>query len=141
MWKHFIEEMEKTVNDYLYSVCKGNQYGKYFLNTFRNGYDFLFAIADITAPWEKRDGVFLKDIEIIRASLKNNLQTGFHTPTTDIDFPFHIMVAKTEHIPMSVSRFVSRVRITSVFKTIHLEYLADKSINDVEDIKNIVKFI
>jgi hypothetical protein len=51
------------------------------------------------------------------------------------------MVAKTEHIPMSVSRFVSRVRITSVFKTIHLEYLADKSINDVEDIKNLVKFI
>ena len=141
MWRHFIDQMEKTVSDYLYSTCKGNQYGKYFLNTFQNGYDFLFSIADITAPWEKRDGVYLKDIEKIRTSLKNNPQTGFHTPTTDIDFPFQIMVAKTEHIPMTISRFVSRVHITSVFKTIHLEYLADKTIKTTEDIKILIKSI
>tara|TARA_Y100000031_G_C8064395_1_gene312146 strand:+ start:152 stop:553 length:402 start_codon:yes stop_codon:yes gene_type:complete len=133
--------MEKTVSDYLFSTCKGNQYGKYFLNTFRNGYDFFFSIADITAPWERRDGVYLKDIEKIRNVLKKNPQTGFHTPTTDIDFPFQLMVAKTEHIPMTISRFVSRVHITSVFKTIHLEYLADKTIRNIEDIKDLVKSI
>ena len=81
------------------------------------------------------------NIEKIRTALKSNPQTGFHTPTTDIDFPFQIMVAKTEHIPMMISRFVSRIQITSIFKTIHLEYLADKTIRTTEDIKNLVKSI
>ena len=111
------------------------------MNTFQNGYDFLFTIADITAPWERRDEIYLKDIEKIRTSLKNNSRAGFHTPTTDIDFPFQIMVAKTEHIPMTISKLVSRVHITSVFKTIHLEYLADKIIKTTEDIKNLIKSI
>ena len=141
MWKHYIEQMQKTINDYLYKACKGNLYGKYFLSTFQQGYDFLFELADITAPWEKRKSVLLKDIEKVRERLKNDKNTGLHTPTTDIDFPFQVMAAKTEHIPIAISTFVSRVNISSIFKTIHLEYLADKSIKNIDDIKSLVKSI
>jgi len=141
IWKHFIEKMQKTISDYLYTVCKGNKYGQYFLNSFSHGYNFLFDIADITAPWEKRKGIYLKDIEAVRLSLKNDSQTGYHTPTTDIDFPFQIMAAKTLHIPITITSFIKRVQITSIFKTIHLEYLANKSINDIDDIKKLVESI
>jgi hypothetical protein len=141
MWKHYIEQMKKNLNDFLYSVCKGNKYGKMFLNTFQNGYDFLFNLADIIAPWEKRGSIYLKDIESVRSSLKTSQKSGFQTPTTDIDFPFQLMVAKTEHIPITISAFVSCVNISSIFKIIHLEYLVDKSIRGIDDIKKLVKSI
>ena len=56
---------------------------------------------------------------------------------TELDFPFSLLVFKTMHIPMVLHQYQSQLQINSRFKTIHLEYLIDRDINTIEDIRKL----
>ena len=97
------------------------------------------AHADITAPWEFKKRPLLKDIQTTRKSLNENHQTLFTLKPTDIDFPFNVISLKTGRVPLVLHQFQSQVQIHSVFKTIHLEYLADTEIESLEDIRRLTE--
>jgi hypothetical protein len=48
------------------------------------------------------------------------------------------MTVKTRHVPITLKEYVSNIQISSIFKIIHLEYLADKKINSIDDIKELI---
>jgi hypothetical protein len=102
------------------------KYGQNFVDFFRQGYEHMEAHADITAPWEFKKRPLLKDIQTTRKSLNENHQTLFKLKPTDIDF-------------LVLHHFQSQVQIHSVFKTIHLEYLADTEIESLEDIRRLTE--
>jgi len=57
---------------------------------------------------------------------------------SDQNFPLEYLVLKTAHFPLNLSEFISQVQIHTIFKTIHLEYLADKTIESISDIKKLI---
>ncbi len=139
LWKHYLDQVKKSINDYIYSELGHGNYGQYFLAHFREGYDFFRSIADITAPWEFRDKLLLKDIDAKRKTIADKHQTVFTLKPTEVDYPFEILVLKTHHIPLVLHDYIAQVQISAIFKTIHLEYLADKSIESIDDIKELIK--
>ena len=115
----------------------GGAYGKYFLEHFSRGYEFIESLSDITAPWEFRKKLLLKDIQECRKNMNLNNTTLSSLKHTELDFPFSLMVFKTMHIPMVLHQYQSQLQIHSRFKTIHLEYLIDRDINTIEDIRKL----
>ena len=61
--------------------------------------------------------------------MKNNLPFASLKPT-EVTYPFDLLIYKTNHIPISLKDFVENIQISSIFKSIHLEYLADKKITE-----------
>ena len=103
------------------------------------GYELIQAVTDITAPWDFKDNILLKDIEAERKSLVEKGTTIQSLKPTEIDFPFQLIVLKTIHIPMVLHQFLHQIQILSVFKSIHLDYLADREINTIEDIRRLIE--
>ncbi len=139
LWKHFLDSMKKTINDYVYKEFSHGEYGKMFLNHFDEGYDYFKQIADITSPWEFHDRLMLKDIGNLRDTYEKQNETVYSLKPTEVDYPFQYLVTKTMHIPMILHGFIDQIQVSSIFKTIHLEYLQDKSIQSIEDIQNLIK--
>jgi hypothetical protein len=108
------------------------------MDQFLQGYNYLKANAEDTAPWEFQDKLTIKDIEQKRMDLKESHSTLAHLKATEIDYPFSLITTKTSHIPLSLKAYVSNIQISSIFKIIHLEYLADKSVSSIEDIKKLI---
>ena len=81
--------------------------------------------------------LLLKDIQESRKQMKLNNTTLSSLKHTELDFPFSLMVFKTMHIPMVLHKYQSHLQIHSRFKTIHLEYLIDRDINTIEDIRKL----
>ncbi len=115
------------------------KYGQAFAEFFKQGYEHMEAHADITAPWEFTKRPLLKDIEESRKSLNEQHKTLFTLKPTEIDFPFQVITLKTGRVPLVLNQFQSQVQIHSVFKTIHLEYLADTQIESLEDIRRLTE--
>ncbi|NQV37320.1 MAG: hypothetical protein HQ509_04835 [Candidatus Marinimicrobia bacterium] len=139
LWKHFLESMKKSINDYVYKELSHGEYGKMFLTHFDEGYTYFKQIADITAPWEFHNRLTLKDISEARNIINQKHETVYSLKSTDIDYPFHYVVSKTLHVPMVLHEYVEQIQISAIFKTIHLEYLQDKTINSIEDIQELVR--
>lgn len=138
-WKKTLAQIQDDIQSYLSSTMGKGKYGQNFVDFFRQGYEHMEAHADITAPWEFKKRPLLKDIQTTRKSLNENHQTLFTLKPTDIDFPFNVISLKTGRVPLVLHQFQSQVQIHSVFKTIHLEYLADTEIESLEDIRRLTE--
>ena len=136
-WKQYLTMKKEQINEHLNKEFSGGVYGKHFLEHFSQGYEFIESVADITAPWEYRKKLLLKDIQECRKQMLNNKTTLANLRPTELDFPFSLMVFKTMHIPMVLHNYQSQIQIHSRFKTIHLEYLIDRDINTIEDIRKL----
>ena len=141
LWKHYLEKMDKTIKETLYSELGHGAYNKYFISHFREGYDYLKSIADVVTPWEFKDKIILKDIENRRNVLQSEHTTMASLKATEVTFPFDLIVQKTNHIPLLLKDYIDNIKINSIFKSIHLEYLVDKNITTIEDIKLLVKSV
>ena len=141
MWKLYLEKMNKTIKDGLYSELGHGKYSNYFLDHFKEGYDYIKSIAGVVAPWEFDDEVDIKKIQFRRSELYENQQTISSLKPTEVSYPFDLLIFKTNHIPISLKDYVENIQITSIFKSIHLEYLADKKITSIDDIKQLVKTV
>lgn len=138
-WKKVLANHRQELIDTLTSSLDKGKYGQHYLHHLQEGYDHFHSLADITAPWEFRDHLLLKDIDAVRKLLVETGTTLHTLKPTEIDFPFIALVLKTNHIPTVLYQFLSQVQIHSVFKSIHLEYLSDREINTIEDIQNLTK--
>ena len=139
MWKHYLEKMNKSIKDTLYSELGHGKFAEYFLAHFKEGYGYLKSIAGVVAPWEFDDDFDIKKIQFRRSEMYENQLTISSLKPTEISYPFDLLIYKTNHIPISLKDYVENIQITSIFKSIHLEYLADKKITSIDDIKQLVK--
>ena len=139
MWKLYLEKMNKTIREALYSDLGHGKYANYFLTHFKEGYDYLKSIAGVVAPWEFDDDIDIKQIQFRRSELYENQLTISSLKPTEITYPFDLLIYKTNHIPITLKDYVENIQISSIFKSIHLEYLADKKITSIDDIKQLVK--
>lgn len=139
LWKTFLEKHRQEIIKTLTNTLGKGKYGQHYLHHLQDGYDHFHSLAGITAPWEFRDHLLLKDIDAARKSLLESGITLYNLKPTDIDFPFFALVLKTNHIPLTLHQFLSQIQIHSVFKSIHLEYLSDREINTIEDIRKLTK--
>lgn len=138
IWKIYLEESRKNLDQDLYKILGHGNYGKFFLNAVTEGYDYLKSIADLTAPWEFQDRLLLKDIDAKRKEQTESHMTVFSIPPTEVTYPIDLLVSKTLHIPLTHQEYIEQIQVSSIFKTIHLEYLVDKKIESIEDIKTLV---
>ena len=139
MWKIYLEKMNKEIKGMLYSELGHGKYGNFFYDHFKQGYDYIKSIADVVAPWEFNKEFVIKDIRRRRQEIISE-QTAFTSlKPTEVDYPFDLMIYKTNHVPATLKDYVENIQISSIFKSIHLEYLADKKISTIEDIKELVK--
>ncbi|MFC1550329.1 hypothetical protein ACFL46_03460 [Candidatus Neomarinimicrobiota bacterium] len=138
LWKHYLDEKDKSIQDSIYSELGHGAYAKYFLDLFNKGYKYIKSIADVTAPWEFVEKLSINDIEAKRQDMHEQHQTISSLKTTEIDYPLNLMTIKTRHVPITLKEYVSNIQISSIFKIIHLEYLADKKINSIDDIKELI---
>ncbi len=139
MWKLYLEKMNKSIKNDLYTELGQGKYVEYFLDHFLEGYDYLKSIADVVAPWTFMEDIDIKMIESRRNEIQTNRLTMATLKPTEIIHPFEILIYKTNHIPISLKEYVENIYISSIFKSIHLEYLADKKITGIDDIKQLVK--
>jgi len=139
MWKLYLEKMNKSIKDTLYSELGHGKYVNYFLAHFKDGYDYLKSIAGVIAPWEFDDEINIKKIQFRHSEIYENQLTISSLKPTEVSYPFDLLIYKTNHIPISLKDYVENIQISSIFKSIHLEYLADKKITSIDDIKQLVK--
>ncbi|NHZ84723.1 MAG: hypothetical protein GWP19_02450 [Planctomycetia bacterium] len=139
MWKHYLEKMNKSIKKTLYSELGHGKYVDYFLTHFNEGYDYLKSIASVVVPWEFDDEIDIKKIQLKRREILNEQLTISSLKPTEISYPFDLLIYKTNHIPISLKDYVENIQISSIFKSIHLEYLSDKKIANIDDIKQLVK--
>lgn len=139
LWKHFLDGIRKSISDYIYLEFSHGQYGKLFLRHFETGYNYFREAAEITAPWVFTDRLLLQDIHETRKRLIRDHETLNSLKPTEINFPFEYIVLKSLHIPLVLHDFVDQIQISAIFKTIHLEYLQDKSIESIEDIQDLIQ--
>ncbi len=137
LWKTFLLERQESIKHYLTDTLSKGIYGQYFLDHFQEGYDYIKEVADDTAPWVFHDKLLLKDIQEVRHNIAETHSTLSSLKVTELDYPFQVLVLKTAHIPMVLHQYQSQVQVHSVFKTIHLEYLADTEINTIEDVRKL----
>jgi hypothetical protein len=139
MWKLYLEKMNKGIKEMLYDELGHGKYGDYFLNIFKQGFDYFNSVADLVAPWEFDKQIDIKSIRLQRQQMHDNQISFASLKPTEVDYPFNLIVHKTNHIPATLKDYVESIQISSIFKSIHLEYLANKKITDIEDIKQLVK--
>lgn len=141
MWKHYLDEMKKSIHDFLFHELGHGTYGKIFLEHLQKGNAVFQTAADITAPWEFRERLLLKEIEARRKTFIEHHARLQDLRSTDIDYPFDVLILKTLHVPLTLQDYVQHIQISSIFKTIHLEDLAKETIESIDDIKKLVEEI
>lgn len=139
MWKLYLEKMNKSITDTLYSKLGHGKFVEYFLTHFKEGYDHLKSIAGVVAPWEFDNEIDIKKIQLRRSEILEKQLTISKLKPTEISYPFDLLIYKTNHIPISLKDYVENIQISSIFKSMHLEYLANKKITSIDDIKQLVK--
>ena len=66
---------KEEINEFLNKELSGGAYGKCFLEHFTRGYEFIESLSDITAPWEFKKKLLLKDIQDCRKKISINNTT------------------------------------------------------------------
>ena len=138
-WKNTLAERQESLQSYLANTLGKGKYGHNCVDFFRLGYEHIESYSDITAPWEFKKRPLLKDIESARKILHENQQTLFTLKQTEIEFPFNVITLKTGRVPLVLHQFQSQVHVHSIFKTIHMEYLADTAIESLDDIRQLTE--
>ena len=138
LWKHFAEKMKKSIDKYIYSALSHGSYTQHLIQSIIDGLHFIRSAASPNAPWEISKSIHLKDIETARNKQEGTYETLHNLKNTDPCFPLKFLILKTQHFPLSLSHFISHVQVYSIFKSIHLEFLADRSIESIRDIKELV---
>lgn len=141
LWRHYLDEMKKSIEDYAYHKLGGGKYGKVFIDGFQQGYHYLQEITSDTAPWTFRDSLTMKELADRRGILTEKHETANSLKPSDEEYPLDLVLFRSAHIPTNLRDYVNHIQISAIFKSIHLEYLADKTIKTVDDIKNLVKEI
>lgn len=139
MWKLYLEKMNKEIKEMLYNDLGHGKYGDYFLSHFKEGYEYLKSISDVVAPWEFENEFDIKKIRGRRREIIDKQLTFNSLKPTEVSYPFDLIVYKTNHIPIFLKDYVENIQISSIFKSIHLEYLVDKKISGIDDIKKLVQ--
>lgn len=139
MWKLYLEKMNKSIKNALYSELGRGKYTDHFSAHFKAGYTYLKSIAGVVAPWDFDDEVDSKKIQSRRREIFDDQLTISSLKPTEVSYPFDLLIYKTNHIPISLKDYVNNIQISSIFKSVHLEYLADKKITSIDDIKQLVK--
>ena len=138
LWKHFTEKIKKSIDEFLYIQLSHGSYRQYFIQIINNGLEYIKSNANTTIPWNFPSNLDIQFIESIRKKHVEEHTSLINLKYTDQDFPLNFIVLKTLHFPLNLSGFISHVQIHTVFKSIHLEYLVDKSINSIDDINNLL---
>jgi len=139
LWKHYLEETRKGMDKTLYNLLGQGRYNHYLYDCLKEGSNYLQQFTTEIAPWNFNLEFTIKIIEERRHALRENQVTLSALKATEITYPMDLLILKTFHFPLRVSDYVSRIQITSIFKTIHLEYLVDKEIHSIDDVKRLVE--
>ncbi len=139
LWKHYLEQTQKSIDKSLYQLLGQGRYGKMVLDCLKSGSDYLQQFASEIAPWNFDHDLSLKALDHHRQNLAENQDTLSTLKATEVTYPQDLLVLKTVHFPLNLSEYVSQIQISSIFKTIHMEYLVNKNINTIEDVKKLVE--
>ena len=139
LWKHFTEQIKKSIDEFLYRKLSHGSYQKFYINCLQEGLECIRSIADNSSPWNFPIKIEFQNIESVRRIQDKENYTIEHLNFSDQNFPLEYLVLKTAHFPLNLSEFISQVQIHTIFKTIHLEYLADKTIESISDIKKLIQ--
>ncbi len=139
MWKLYLEKMNKEIKEMLYHKLAQGKFGEHFLNIFMSGINHINSVADVIAPWDFEKTIDIKMIRSRRQEMIDNQISFASLKPTEIDYPFDLIIHKTNYIPATLKDYVENIQISSIFKSIHLEYLVDKKITGIEDIKQLVQ--
>ncbi|RMF10579.1 MAG: hypothetical protein D6762_01235 [Candidatus Neomarinimicrobiota bacterium] len=139
LWKHYLEETRKSIDKKLYQLLGQGQYGRLLQQSLRDGLDYLRQFASDLAPWTFEEDLTVPRLEAIRHQLRQDNRSIASLRPTEVTYPRDLIVLKTLHFPLHLSDYVEQIQITSIFKTIHLEYLVDKEIKTLEDVQKLVE--
>ena len=139
LWKHFTEQIKKSIDEFLYSKLNHESYQKFYINCLQEGLEPIRSIVDNSSPWNFPIKIEFQNIESVRRKQDKENYTIEHLNFFDQNFPLKYLVLKTKQFPLNLSGFISQVQIHTIFKSIHLGYLADKTIDSISDIKNLVQ--
>ena len=137
IWAKFVEERKMHVQKFLEETLGGKKYSKYFLDCFKNGYQFISTIKDETAPWEFKDKILMQDIREIQHEMESNGSTLHTLDQTFPNYPAKAVTLKMHHFPLDLKSYIDHLSIRFAFKSIHLEYLTHVKIESMEDVKKI----
>jgi hypothetical protein len=103
--------------------------------------EYIRSIAGVSSSWNFPTKIEIQSIESVRRKQNEENCTIEHLKFSDQNFPLNYLVLKTGQFPLNLSDFISHVQVYSIFKSIHLEFLADRSIESISDIKELVQDI
>jgi hypothetical protein len=139
-WDNFRTQFHQNLVNYLQNNVGAQRYQEYFNACFQAGLDWLIAQLRPTTPYcLKYENPAA--IEQRRKTLHKAGNTLAQLPADDPDYLLNCLIVKTMHIPLSLNRFLKGVSVTSTFKTIHLNYLKDVTIENLRDIKHLLEAI
>ena len=139
LWKYFTEQIKKSIDEFLYRKLSHGGYQKFYINCLQEGLEYVRSIAGISSSWNIPIKIEFQNIESVRRKQDRENYTIEHLNFFDQNFPLKYLVLKTKQFPLNLSGFISQVQIHTIFKSIHLGYLADKTIDSISDIKNLVQ--
>ena len=139
LWKHFTEQIKKSIDEFLYRKLSHRGYQQFYIKCIHEGLEYIRSIAGVSSSWNFPTKIEIQNIESVRREQNEENCTIEHLKFSDQDFPLNYLVLKTGQFPLNLSDFISHVQIHTIFKSIHLEYLPDKTIESISDIKILVQ--
>ena len=110
-----------------------------FKTIWNSGGDWLLSILNKSCPYLSVKNYPIENITIDRKRLEDAGKTLHHLDREEPEFLVHTLVLKTFRIPLTLQDYEKGVSILSTFKTIHLEYLKDITIENIEDIQRLLQ--
>lgn len=141
LWKYFTEQIKKSIDEFLYRRLSHGGYQQFYIKCFHEGLEYIRSIAGVSSSWNFPTKIEIQSIESVRRKQNEENCTIEHLKFSDQNFPLNYLVLKTGQFPLNLSGFISHVQVYSIFKSIHLEFLADRSIESIRDIKELVQDI
>ena len=136
-WDTHRIDVSKRIIEFLQKEVGGSDYQTYYKSAWNDGFKWLLSILKKKHPYTDYSDYPLEDISKEKERLTKAGATLYKLDRGEPEFLRHSMILKTLHIPCTLSDYVKGISVVSTFKTIHLEYLKNISIEGVEDIRNI----
>jgi hypothetical protein len=115
-------------------------YKQYLEQIWNAGNDWIKANLSKGCPYVLADVTYINDRERVQRLTANNI-TLHQLDREDADFLIDCFILKTAHIPRTLAEYIQNISISYSFRTIHLEYLKDITIESIEDIECLFKKI
>jgi len=133
-WDVHRKDMQAAIIRFVNDEIGPDAYQRYFEKIWLSGCHWLAAQLQASHPYEL-PGFNLPHQQTIRNEI---LTTEATLSSLDPESPNYLVLAlalKTLHIPLRCEDYQGGIVISSTFKTIHLEYLKDTTIETLDDIK------